>query len=118
MSYNCTNCYDTGNATAYLADFRGRMVIHTEGFQTCEECQIVLPRTLLHDVLRELIQREYDAERYSIFMESCGYKDQDAIAYKQVAVDTHAQIDKLEARVGIKIDRSFISDKTPEHDVD
>lgn len=91
-TYNCTNCYDTDN--------------------------IVLSRALLADVLCALVQREYDADRYNVFMESCGYTEEDALAYKQVAADTHAQINKLEARIPIVLDRSFISDSAPVMDTD
>lgn len=60
-----------------------------------------------------LIKQKYDAAREDIFMSSCGYYDQDAVAYKTVAATARKLIDEVSQIVGTDQDNSFISDDGP-----
>src|SRR5436190_566544 len=111
--YKCTACYDTGNATTFLREYGGRMVKWSCGYEMCTECQLTIPCAEYDElvkIIQELTESKYNEGREIIYIQNCGYADEDAKAYAFIAAHTLAKIARIEQRAGITLNRSFIKE--------
>lgn len=99
----CTECYGTGDATAYIDQFNGRAVIHTISgeYRPCTKCTVAVDIPTLITCVQQLIQAQYvTGILYAQTVEQV----------EQVKADIRNIIQTIEKQAHIVLDTSFIEE--------